>query len=141
MKQKSAFINLSIVFALLVGAGFKCAENGSNIAAPTKTEIKATLTKRQRAISLTDTSRTYYKVADVKLDFDDSSIKVGSPVEKQVGFGESGKQTYPVKVNYTITTTYTDGREPKTEEVGEGIVEYFYKNGQGEWNARYGSDY
>ncbi len=108
--------------------------------APTKQEVKETLTKRTRANRLTETNKSLYKVKDVELEFDDSSIRIGSPVEKQVGFGESGKQTYPVRVNYTITTTYSNGKEPTVEEVGAGIVEYFYKDGFGEWKARYGSD-
>ena len=166
MKQKSALINLVIVFTLLFGVGFKCndAPNGggdvsggnkkignlpvkpndsgkeTTSGGPTKSEIKETLTKRAESIYLTETQRTYYKIENVELDFDDSSIRVGSPVEKQVEIGVSGKSVYPVKANYTMITTYSDGREPKTERLGDGIVEYFYRDSFGKWKARYGSD-
>lgn len=139
MNRYANIFNPAIILALLFGFGFKCGSESVG-GAPTKSEIKETLQKRADSIYLTDTQRDYYKVEGVKLDFDDSSIKVGSPVDKQVEFGVSGKSVYPVRVKYTRTITYTDDREPKTEEIGDGVIEYFYKDGFGEWKARAGSD-
>lgn len=139
--RKNLF-GMCLAMALLITFGLGCFKSGgiASGGAPTKKEVRDALTKRTRSIYLTETNKSLYKIKDVELDFDDSSIKIGSPVEKQVEFGVSGKQAYPVRVNYTITTIYSSGDEPKVEEVGDGIVEYFYRDGFGEWKARYGGD-
>lgn len=134
---------MCLAFALLTVFSLGCLKSGgivSTCGAPTKKEIKDALTKRTRSIYLTETNKNLYKIKDVELDFDDSSIKIGSSVEKQVEFGASGKQEYPVRVSYTITTIYSSGVESKVEEIGDEIGEYFYREGFGEWKARYGGD-
>ena len=60
--------------------------------------------------------------------------------EKQMTYGANAITVYPAKILYTRITDYTDGREPKREEVGSDGVWFFYKDSFGDWTAKYGSE-
>ncbi|HQY87208.1 MAG TPA: hypothetical protein PK402_01025 [Tepidisphaeraceae bacterium] len=103
---------------------------------PTEAEVKAAIFKVEEP--LYGANETWH-IKGIRHEV--KSVKFAErTTEKQMSYGANAITVYPAKVLYTRITDYTDGREPKREDVGADGVWFFYKDSFGDWTAKYGSE-
>ena len=96
---------------------------------PTKDEIRAIIISSEKKIYTKDTGSD--SVTDVNVTF--TSIRIGSPLMKQLVSTEQAVLSYPWEV-FFVTTVHWRSGQIETKEY-EGIY-YFYRDPFNDWNFK-----
>jgi hypothetical protein len=105
---------------------------------PTEEEAKTAILELEYSINASETNKSIWHVKD--LHHEVKSVQFAQKTtRKQMTYGASAIEVYPVKILYTRITEYTT--KPATrEDCGDDGVWFFYRDSFGNWACKYGNE-